>query len=79
MQKKILSELYHGNLNPVAKSIVQGNDYQKAMQKISVLEEKLIEQFNDEQRKLVQKYISEQMKITPLVPRNTLLILLYES
>ena len=64
MQKeKILSELYHGNLNAFAKSVVQGSDYQKAMQKISALEEKLMEQLNDEQRKLLQEYISEQMKL----------------
>ena len=56
MQKgKILRELYHGNLNPVAKSVVQDSDYQKAMQKISTLEEKLMEQLNDEQRKILQK------------------------
>ena len=64
MQKeKILSELYHGNLNPVAKLVVQNSEYQKAMQKISDLEEKLMKQLDDEQQKLLQDYISEQMKL----------------
>lgn len=67
MQKeKMLRELYHGNLNPVAKSVVQGSGYQKAMQKISDLEEKLMEQLDDEQRKLLQEYISEQMKLNTI-------------
>lgn len=67
MQKeKILSELYHGNLNPVAKSVVQGSEYQKAMQKVSILEERLTEQLDDEQQKLLQEYISEQMKLNTI-------------
>lgn len=67
MQKeKILSELYHGNLNPVAKSVVQDSEYQKAMQKISDLEEKLMKQLDDEQQKLLQEFISEQMKLNTI-------------
>ena len=61
MQKeKILSELYHGNINPVAKSVVQGSDYQKAMCRISSLEEKLMAQLDEEQQKLLQDFISAQ-------------------
>ncbi|MFR2804986.1 MAG: DUF6809 family protein [Faecalispora jeddahensis] len=61
MQKeKILSELYHGNINPVAKSVVQGSSYQKAMHKISTLEEKLMSQLDKEQQKLLQDFISVQ-------------------
>ncbi len=38
MQKeKILSELYHGNINPVEKSVVQGSAYQKTMRRLTVL------------------------------------------
>lgn len=67
MQKeKILSELYHGNLNPVAKSVVQDSEYQKAMQKISDLEEKLMKQLDDEQLNLLQEYFSEQMKLNTI-------------
>lgn len=67
MQKeKILSELYHGNLNPVAKTVIQGSAYQKAMQKVSILEERLTEQLDDEQQKLMQEYISEQMKLNTI-------------
>lgn len=61
MQKeKILSELYHGNINPVAKSVVQGSAYQKAMYQISSLEEKLMAQLDAEQRKLLQDFVSAQ-------------------
>jgi len=59
MQKeKILSELYHGNINPVAKSVVQGSAYQKAMYQISSLEEKMMAQLDAEQRKLLQDFVS---------------------
>lgn len=61
MQKeKILSELYHGNINPVAKLVVQGSAYQKAMHQISSLEEKLMAQLDEEQQKLLQDFISAQ-------------------
>ena len=61
MQKeKILSELYHGNINPVAKSVVQGSAYQKAMHQISSLEETLMAQLDEEQQKLLQDFISAQ-------------------
>ncbi|HCA30931.1 MAG TPA: hypothetical protein DEP23_15935 [Ruminococcaceae bacterium] len=61
MQKeKILSELYHGNINPVAKSVVQGSAYQKAMYQISSLEEKMMAQLDAEQRKLLQDFVSAQ-------------------
>ena len=61
MQKeKILSELYHGNLNPVAKSVVQGSAYQKAMHQLSDIEEKLMARLDEEQQKLLQDFISAQ-------------------
>lgn len=61
MQKeKILSELYHGNINPVAKSVVQGSAYQKAMHQLNDLEEKLMAQLDAEQRKLLQDFVSTQ-------------------
>lgn len=61
MQKeKILSELYHGNINPVAKSIVQGSAYQKVMHRLSDLEEKLVAQLDEEQKKLLEDFIAAQ-------------------
>ncbi|MEG2082904.1 MAG: hypothetical protein RR011_06705 [Oscillospiraceae bacterium] len=61
MQKeKILSELYHGNINPVAKSVVQGSAYQKAMHRLCSLEEKLTAQLDVEQQKLLQDFITAQ-------------------
>lgn len=61
MQKeKILSELYHGNINPVAKSVVQGSAYQKAMHQLSDMEEKLMAQLDAEQQKLLQDFVSAQ-------------------
>ena len=64
MQKeKILRELYHGNINPVAKSVVQGSAYQKAMHQISSLEETLMAQLDEEQQKHLQDFISAQGKL----------------
>ena len=61
MQKeKILSELYYGNLNPVAKSVVQGSAYQKAMHQLSDMEENLMVQLDAEQKKLLQDFVSVQ-------------------
>ena len=61
MQKeKILSELYHGNINPMEKSVVQGSDFQKAMLRLSALEEKLTAQLDAEQQKLLQDFITAQ-------------------
>ncbi|MEG0694040.1 MAG: hypothetical protein RR444_13375, partial [Oscillospiraceae bacterium] len=61
MQKeKILSELYHGNINPIAKSVVQGSAYQKAMHRLCSLEEKLAAQLDVEQQKLLQDFITAQ-------------------
>ena len=61
MQKeKILSELYHGNINPVEKSVVQGSAYQKAMRRLSDLEEELAVQLGEEQKKLLQAFITSQ-------------------
>ena len=61
MQKeKILSELYHGNVNPVEKSVVQGSAYQKAMRRLSDLEEELAVQLGEEQKKLLQAFITSQ-------------------
>lgn len=61
MQKeKILSELYHGNINPVVKSVVQGSAYQKVMHQLSDVEEKLVAQLDEEQQKLLQDFITAQ-------------------
>ena len=61
MQKeKILSELYHGNLNPVAKTVVPGSEFQKWQCKVSNLEEKLIAQMNGHQQQLLQDFITAQ-------------------
>jgi hypothetical protein len=61
MQKeKILSELYHGNLNPVAKAVDQGSEYQMCQHKVADLEEKLMAQLDEEQQKLLQDFISAQ-------------------
>lgn len=58
--EKILSDLYHGNINPVAKSVVQGSAYQKAMHQLNDLEEKLMAQLDEEQQKLLQDFMSVQ-------------------
>ena len=61
MQKeKILSRLYHGNLNPVAKGVVPGSEFQKWQREVSDLEEKLIAQLDEQQQRLLQDFITAQ-------------------
>lgn len=61
MQKeKILSELYHGNLNPVAKSVVQGSKYQKYQHEVADLEEELLGIFDEQCKEKFQAYITAQ-------------------
>lgn len=52
--------MYHGNLNPVAKAVAQGSAYQKAMHRLTDLEEKLTVLLDAEQRKLLQDFVSTQ-------------------
>ena len=61
MQKeKILSELYHGNLNPVAKSVVPGSEFQKRQREVAELEEKLMAKLDEGQQRLLQDFITAQ-------------------
>lgn len=61
MQKeKILSELYHGNLNPVAKSVVPGSEFQKRQREVAEFEEKLMAQLDEGQQKFLQDFITAQ-------------------
>lgn len=64
MQKeKILSELYHGNLNPVAKSVVPGSEFQKRQREVAELEERLMAQLDEGQQTLLQDFITAQSNL----------------
>ena len=59
MQKeKILSELYHGNIRPAEKEIVQGSDYRTAQLKLFNLIEELDKRLNDEEKKLLDEIMT---------------------
>lgn len=61
MQKEnILSELYHGNINPVAKSVVPGSEFQKRQREVAELEEKLMAKLDEGQQRLLQDFITAQ-------------------
>lgn len=65
MQKsKILSDLYNGKLNPIAQEIVHGSDYQKAMEKVSELEEKLKAVLDQGQTALFEEFISAHLQLS---------------
>ena len=59
-REKILSEMYHGNLNPVAKSVVPGSEFQKRQREVAELEERLMAQLDEEQHQLLQDFITAQ-------------------
>ncbi|WP_312061113.1 DUF6809 family protein [Anaerotignum sp.] len=67
MQKeKILSELYHGNLNPVAKSVVQGSEYQKCQHEVAALEEELLCMLEEQTKKKFQAFVTAQGKLNAI-------------
>ena len=67
MQKeKILSELYHGNLNPVAKPVVQGSEYQKCQHEVADLEEELLGILDEQCKEKFQAYITAQGKLNTI-------------
>ena len=50
--KKILDELYFGNIVPDEQYIVKGSEYEKEMNHLVSLEEKLEESLNDKEREI---------------------------
>ncbi|WMJ78727.1 hypothetical protein RBQ61_07320 [Sedimentibacter sp. MB35-C1] len=66
MQKeKILSELYHGNIRPAEKKIVQGSDYRMAQLKLFNLVEELDKRLNEEEKKMLDEIMSSAKSLYP--------------
>ncbi len=58
MQKgKILSELYHGNLNPVTKAVVKGSEFQKLQYRLDDTVGKLTKLLNENEQQLLDQSI----------------------
>lgn len=65
MQKeKLLSELYNGNLCPIAKEVVQGSEYQKCMHELGEIEEKFSNLLDAEEKEKLQDFITAQGKLS---------------
>ncbi len=61
MQKeKILSELYRGNLNPVAKKVVPGSEYQKCQHEAANLEEEILAVLDEQGKEKFQAFLASQ-------------------
>ncbi len=58
MQKeKILKELYHGNLNPVAKTVIKGSDFYKLQCRLDDTVEKLTLLLNESEQELLEQAV----------------------
>ncbi len=65
MQKeKLLSELYNGNLCPIAKKVVQGSEYQKCMNELAEIEEKFSSKLDAEEKEKLQDFVTAQGKLS---------------
>ena len=56
--EKMLSELYHGNINPSAKSVVRGSEYQKSQHKLGDLLEELEKLLNTEEKDVLENIMT---------------------
>ena len=54
----ILEELYHGNINPSAKTVVSGSEYQKSQHKLGDLLEELEKLLNTEEKELLENIMT---------------------
>lgn len=52
---KLISELYHGNLDPSTKSVVQGSEYQKYQHAFCDTIEELEKLLNENEKQLLEK------------------------
>lgn len=65
MQKeKLLSELYNGNLCPMAKEVVHGSEYQKSLNEIAELEEQLNKLLDAQGKEKLQDFVTAHGKLS---------------
>ena len=67
--KKILDELYFGNIVPDEQYIVKGSEYEKEMNHLVSLEEKLEESLNDKEREILIKYRESSLNINSITSK----------
>ena len=67
--KKILDELYFGNIVPDEQYIVKGSEYEKEMNHLVSLEEKLEKSLNDKEREILIKYRESSLNITSITSK----------
>lgn len=67
--KKILDELYFGNIVPGEQYIVKGSEYEKEMNHLVSLEEKLEESLNDKEREILIKYRESSLNINSITSK----------
>lgn len=65
MQKEnLLSELYNGNLCPMAKEVVHGSEYQKSLNEIAELEEQLNKLLDAQGKEKLQDFVTAHGKLS---------------
>ena len=67
--KKILDELHFGNIVPDEQYIVKGSEYEKEMNHLVSLEEKLEESLNDKEREILIKYRESSLNINSITSK----------
>ena len=67
--KKILDELYFGNIVPDEQYIVKGSEYEKEMNHLVSLEEKLEETLNDKEKEILIKYRESSLNINSITSK----------
>ena len=67
--KKILDELYFGNIVLDEQYIVKGSEYEKEMNHLVSLEEKLEESLNDKEKEILIKYRESSLNINSITSK----------
>lgn len=62
-EEKIISALYRGILNPMARKIVPGSDYQKYEREAFELEEALLSMLEGQSKEMFQCFIAAQSNL----------------
>ena len=67
--KKILDELYFGNIVPDEQYIVKGSEYEKEMNRILEYEEALDKSLNKSEKEILIKYRNSSLNITSITSK----------
>lgn len=64
--KKILDELYYGNITPDAQYIVKGSCYEKTLKQIVKLSDKMDDRLDADAKKLVEQFRSANTDLSTI-------------